>query len=126
MTITRSVDQEKQLTVLTVDGEPSFDDFMTTLRSIYEKCPTKNLLWDFRNVTSSEFLFTKDFEFFVDWTKECAEVRRGGKTAWVFSRSVDYGMGTMTLAFSEIEQLPLEIKVFYSMEEATQWLEKKD
>ena len=125
MTITRSVDQEKQLTVLTVDGEPSFDDFMTTLRSIYEKYPTKNLLWDFRNVTSSESLFTNDFEFFVDWTKERGEVRRGGKTAWVFSRSVNYGMGRMTLAFSEIEQLPLEIKVFYSMEEATQWLEKK-
>ena len=61
MTITRSFDQEKQLTVLTVDGDPSFDDFMTTLRSIYEKYPTKNLLWDFRNVTSSESLFTKLF-----------------------------------------------------------------
>jgi hypothetical protein len=47
MSITTSVDREKQLTIFTIVGEPSFEDVMDNIKSFHEH-PTKNTLWDLR------------------------------------------------------------------------------
>ena len=47
MSITTSVDNDKQLTIHTVTGEASFEEGITTLKQFYEDRPTMNTLWDF-------------------------------------------------------------------------------
>ncbi len=105
MTITRSVDQEKQLTIFKVVGKPSFEKLREVIKPFYEKHPTKNLLWDFRNA-SFETLSSKNLESFADYVKQHGEVRAGGKTAFVVSKDLEYGIFRMTETFSEIRKIP--------------------
>ena len=123
MTITRSVDQEKQLTTFTAVGELSFDKIMATVRPFCEKQPTKNLLWDFRNAALKS-LSSKDIENVVDYVKHHSEVRKDGKTAWVVSKTVDYGSFRMMETFGEVRQMSIDTKVCYCVNEATQWLDE--
>jgi hypothetical protein len=123
MTMTRSVDQEKQLTVFTAVGDLSFDRMMSAIEPFYKEHPTKNVLWDFRKA-SLKPLSSQDIENIVNWVKEHAEIRKGGKTVWVVSETADYGMIRMMSIHGELGEVPFGLNVFYSMEEAIQWLEK--
>jgi hypothetical protein len=125
MTITRSVDQEKQLTIFIVVGKPSFEETLEVLKPFYEKHPTKNLLWDFRNA-SFETLSSKNLEAIADYVKQHGEVRAGGKTAFVVSKDLEYGLFRMIETFGEIRKIPIYTEVFRSMDEAVHWLEEDE
>ena len=123
MHITRNVDQEKQLTIFSVDGDVTFETAMEALQSFYEEHPTKNLLLDLRNAML-EFLYYDDLDTLTDYAKQYGKVRAGGKTALVVSRDSDYGLSKMIETFSEVKDLPLQIMRFHSMEKAVQWFEE--
>jgi hypothetical protein len=121
MPITTEVDNDKQLTILRVVGEVSFKEIMTALKQFMEKQPTLNELWDFREgklptVTSGNL---EQIAFYV---RDNAHERAGGKSAFVASRDLEYGLSRMMRTLAEMKEVPLEIEVFRSFEEATQWL----
>ena len=120
--ISKSVDQEKQLTIFVVDGKPSFENIEHVIKPLYEEHPTRNLLWDLRN-TRLENWTSNDFEDIADFVKQHAEVRAGGKTAFVVSSELEYGLFRMLDTFGEIKNVPISRKVFHSMDEAVHWLE---
>jgi len=123
MTISRSANPEKELTTLVVSGELSKQKWLEAHRSIYEGHPTKNLLWDFRNADFRR-ITSEDVGFMADYVQEHGHLRAGGKTAWVVSNALEFGMLRMAEAFGEIRKLPFEIKLFRSMDEAIQWLDE--
>ena len=123
MTISRRVDPEKELTTLVVSGELSYEKWLDAHKSIYEEHPTKNLLWDFRNADFYP-ITSRDVEFMADYVQKHGHLRAGGKTAWVVSKALEFGMLRMAETFGEIRQLPFEIRLFHSMDEATQWLDE--
>jgi hypothetical protein len=125
MTITRSVDQKKQLTTITMTGELSFEKMMSAIKPFFDEHPTKNVLWDFRKATLTP-LSSADVENIVNWVKKRAEIRKGGKTVWVVSKAVDFGVIRMMSSHGELKQVPFDLKVYYSMEEATQWLKEDE
>lgn len=125
MPITTQVDHDRQLTIHTVSGNPSFEEGMEVFKSFYEKHPTRNLLWDLRNANLQQ-ISSKDLEEFVHYVKLHSEARTGGKTAFVVSRDLEFGLLRMVDAYSEFAKIPFNLMTFRSMDEATQWLEKED
>jgi ASC-1-like (ASCH) protein len=125
MPIITKVAHDKQLTIHTATGAPSFEEGMEVFKSFYEKHPTKNLLWDLRSA-SLHRLSSKDLEAFVDYAKRHSEVRAGGKTAFVVSTDLEFGMLRMVDVFSEFAKIPFNILTFHSMDEAMQWFEEEE
>ena len=125
MPVKTEVDYEKQLTIKTVTGEPSFEESITNFRQFYEGKLTKKVLWDFSKASLSR-ISSNQIETILDYIKQHAEKRAGGKTAIVVSKTLEYGMSRMIQTLSELKSIPLEIKIFRSIEEAAQWLSKEN
>lgn len=119
--ITTKTDLDSQLTIHTVTGEPSYEEIMDVLTAFYEKQPTKNSLWDIR-CASLVRLSNEDVQFLIDYSLWHGEVRAGGKTAFVISDNLDYGMFRMVKAYGEYAGFPFNIREFHTMDEAIKWL----
>lgn len=122
MPIALQTDQSKNLTILTPSGEITFAEAMKALQSFYQN-PTKNLLLDFSRRDKIPLVLTgeeiaKLFKHLA--TKK--ENRPTGKTAIVAPDDLRFGMSRMAESFSEIEELPWEMKAFRSIDEAINWL----
>ena len=124
MPITTTVDHHRELTIHTGTGEVSFEELMTVLRKFWDGQPTKNVLWDGRTGETPN-LSTDDIERMVDYVVPKAENRLVGKTALVVPRDLEYGLSRAANILHEIAQLPYQIGVFRSIEEAYQWLDEE-
>ena len=125
MSITTSVYNDKQLTTHTVMGEISFEEVMTTLRQFWEDQPTMNVLWDFRKGSMAQFSFI-EIDRVADYVTFQAEKRAGGKTATVVSRDSEYGLSRLIDTLRDMRKVPLQLKIFRSIEKANQWLDEED
>ena len=125
MSITTSIDNDKQLTTHTVMGEISFEEVMTTLRQFWEDQPTMNVLWDFREGSMAQFSFI-EIERVADYVTFQAEKRAGGKTATVVSSDSEYGLSRLMDNLRDIRRVPLQLEILRSIEEANQWLDEEE
>ena len=125
MSITTSVDNDKQLTTHTVIGEVSFEEGMTTLKQFWEDRPTMNVLWDYRKGSLAR-VSSVDFERIVDYVTVHSEKRAGGKTALVGTKDLEFAMSRTFKTFSEIGNLPFQVEAFRSIEEANQWFDGEE
>jgi len=125
MPVTIKADHDKQLTIHTVTGEPSFEEGMATFKKFYGGKPTQNVLWDFRKASLSR-ISAKEIEAILDYIQQHAEKRIGGKTAILVSKNLEYGISRMVQTFTELKDIPIETKTFRSIEEAIQWLGKEE
>jgi hypothetical protein len=125
MSITTSVDKDKQLTTHKVIGEISFEEVMTTLKQFWEGQLTLKVLWDFRKGSMANFSFI-EIERVADYVTFQAEKRAGGKTATVVSRDSEYGLTRLIDTLRDMRRVPLQLKIFRSMEEANQWLDEEE
>ena len=69
-------------------------------------------------------LWSLDYSFaeIAEKMSRISQVRRGGKTAFVYDRPLEYGIGRMFQSFSEMADMPFEVQSFQSFEEAKAWL----
>ena len=122
MFITTYVDQEKQLTIFTIIGAPSFEEAMEKIKAFHEH-PTKNTLWDLRSArlmpADSSY---ENLQSMVKYAGSYGDIRKDGKSAVVAPKDLEFGVGNMVQTLGELEGLPYTIKVFRSMDEADQWL----
>ena len=123
MLVKTEVDHEKQLTVKTVTGNPSFEESMTAFRQFYEGNLTKKVLWDFRKASLYR-ISSNHIEIILDYIRQHAEKRAGGKTAILISKDLEYGMSRMIQTLTELKGIPIETEIFRSIEEAVHWLDK--
>ena len=123
MPVKIDTDQEKQLTVFTVTGTPSFDEGMAVFKQFYEGKTTHNTLWDFRDA-SLVLVSSEQTEMMLDFIKQHSEKRAGGKTAIVAPADLEYGISRMAEMMSEIKYLSIKVKPFRSYEEAIEWVMK--
>jgi hypothetical protein len=122
MPVKTEVDQEKQLTIKTVTGSPSFEESMLAFRQFYEGELTQKVLWDFRTASLSE-ISSNHIEKILNYIQQHAEKRAGGKTAILVLKELEYGLSRMIQTLSECKAIPLEVEIFRSIEAALQWLE---
>ena len=114
-------DREKSLTFYKVKGLLSAGELISTIRAFYAENTTLNVLWDFTEVDLSN-ISTDELRQFVREIRIYDDSRERDKTALVFSTDLGYGLGRMVEAFSEIENMPFELRSFRSMEKAEEWL----
>ncbi len=125
MPITTTIDHDRQLTIHTVTGEPSFEEGMATLKQSLEGKPTRNVLWDFRKASLAR-VSSKETEAMMDYIKHHSEKRSGGKTALVASGDLEYGLSRIAQALAEIKSFSFQMEVFRSLKEAIQWLGEEE
>jgi len=115
------IDSQNNLSVFTVNGALIADEIIERVEEYYTRHPTKLVLWimgevDLTAITSS------GIERIIQIAKKHTGKRQEGKTAIVGSKDIDYGLARMYEAYTGIENLPYEYKIFRDVDEAKEWL----
>ena len=119
--IETTYDHPQNLTTFKVVGKMRISDFYDCLDSYYAGGVTALTFWDVTEADLSA-ITAKEINALAVYGRNLAEVRKGGKTAFVFDTLHDFGLGRMLEAYLEIAGLPLETFVYQSLDEARQWL----
>lgn len=110
-----------QLTSIKASGKFEAREMLDWLMRYYEGEVTKFILWDFAQADLSA-LKTEELRGFAAEARVHAQSRKGGKTALVFSRDSDFGLGRLFEALAEMEEVPFTVRSFRSMKKAKEWL----
>ena len=122
--IETSYDLSRDLTIAKATGKMNADDHRQWVKRFYgEGTVTSLILWDVREADYSE-ISTKDILEHVQETKALiANVQRGGKTAVVIDKDMlGYGLSRMREIYFDLEDVPIAMQTFSSMEDAMKWL----
>lgn len=120
------VANEKDLTVFSVEGSITADEILgSKTKYYYIKEPTRHVIWDFSNGTA-EKISSHEFQVLAHQMKPLSIMRRGGKTAIVAKKDIDFGLGRMYTAYATVEKLPINYRVFRDIEDATYWIYQKE
>jgi len=119
--ITRSFEQESDLTVFTVVGEVNAEQVLAEILAFLKEQPTQLVLWDI-TAGSLAGIPNVDLRRIVERAKKYTRRRKGGHTAIVCSTVVDYGLSRMFQTFTELLQVPFEISVSRDIKSAREWL----
>ena len=109
------------LTVFRARGKVTLPHLQARLKEFLAQAPTSLVLWDFTLANLAEF-FEEDVSSLFRDMAFLYERRGGGKTAMVFSRTVDFGVGRMSEVLSEVHEVPFQIQSFWDIESAREWL----
>lgn len=120
------VDEDKQLTTITVAWKADFSELMSVLKNFFDDNNTEHLLLDLRD-SSLDSITSDQIRHLCKYAKFRAngENRVNGKTALVGSSDLQFGIGRMFETFAEMEGSAIKISVFRSMEKALSWLEEE-
>ena len=117
--IETSIDYQLDLTVHTVSGDLTSQEILDKLETYYQGRPTQLILWDFINTTWSG-ITNEELQELVRKAKKHS--RKGGKTAFVLSTNIDFGIGRMIETYAEIERYDYEFCNFRDRKDAEKWL----
>jgi hypothetical protein len=121
MPMSFTIDRCKDLTVFTLSGEVSFQEFMSVLNDYGRQGPTFLELYDLRLI-GGERLTTGEMNSLADFLSKHPDLRApGNKTAIVVSEDIDYGFSRMISILTE-DTTVYNIEVFRDIDEAWKWL----
>jgi hypothetical protein len=109
------------LTVHRVCGELQGHDLRRTGKRFYAQGVTPNVLWDFSGADLTQ-IASEEIIRIVGEVKAYAHSREGGRTAFVLTADVNFGLGRMVEMASESMDMPFVFRSFRSLEEAAAWL----
>ena len=119
--IERTYDTSRDLTAFKAVGFMVANDFIDCLQSYYEAGATSLALWDLSEAELSG-LTSDEISNLAQYGSQLASTRTEGKTAIVFNSPFEYGLGRIFQTFVEMNTIPVEVKLFRSLNEATEWL----
>lgn len=129
MSITSQVDKTRDLTSYTLTGNLTIDEIHNAIKSFWEAHElTLNGLWDARQAELTN-LKSSDVEGITALIGEYAhrfDERKTGKTAIVASSDLQFGLSRIFGTFYEIENFPIQLKIFRDMNEALEWLDQNE
>ncbi len=113
---------DKDLTVHRAEGKVLAADIISKIDEYYSgNTVSKKVLWDFSGADASG-IESDEVREIARLTRKYADIRKGGRTALVFSGDLEFGLGRMFTAFSRFEETPYEFGCFRSLEKAKEWL----
>ena len=122
MPISSEIDLDKDIKIFTASGKLTFDEAMLEIKKFYDQ-PTKNVMWDLRNVSDVKLSTEEVIEMAgLDQRTESSS-RIDGKTAIVASQDLIFGLGRMFQSLSEFNAVPFDVMIFRSINEAQDWLD---
>ncbi len=119
--IETTYDYANDLVIRKVIGKPTVEEGIKTIEAFYKGKFTKFTLWDFAEADSS-VITNSELRKVVRVLKKYGHLRQGGKTALVFNRLFDFGLGRMFEVFTQMADVPFELRSFRNMEKALEWL----
>jgi len=107
--------------VFRATGTMSYDELLETIETCYPLV-TRHMLWDFRDcdltgITSNQFMMLPAIasSFMVN--------RKGGKSAYVSSDTVNYGLLSAYVVIAVVQGTTYSYNVFTTFEAALEWLQ---
>jgi hypothetical protein len=120
-TITTTIEPELGLTVQTVVGTATAREITGAIESYYAGPVTKLILWDFTDAQLS-LITAGQIKDLVNLTKRYAASRVGGKTAFVASSDLGFGLGRMFEIQQDVNEAAISHQSFRTRAEALEWL----
>ncbi len=115
------IDSKKQLSIYTITGNISDEELAEEVELFYRNNPTPLVLCDFRDSDVSN-LSNEFFLKILYISKKYEHKRKAGKTAFVVSNDISFGLGRMYQSYSEIYELPIISRIFKDFDQAKEWL----
>ncbi|MBE0583276.1 MAG: hypothetical protein IH612_05870 [Desulfofustis sp.] len=120
--IERHTYSRHKLTIFNAQGTISAGNILEELQDYYAGQPTLNSLWDFSEADVTG-ISADDISSLARYIRQRIKDRQGGKSALVFSKDLDFGLGRMIDAQLEIEGSPVAMSSFKNKSDALRWLE---
>lgn len=118
--ITTTYNKQGGFSIIKCLGRLNEKEIKDTVQSFY-KSPTKNLIWDLSEASVEDI--TPGYVGLIQGlVRRLGVSRKGGKTAFVAPRDLEYGMARMFQILSDKKAFPFNIGVFRSHDEAKKWL----
>lgn len=121
-----SLDARYQIVIVKLEGTYDVAEYIAYYQELMFKKKMdeiRAIIWDASELNVDD-VTVNDMNFIIDSIKRTSVKRKGGKAAWVVKNRFGFGMGRMFEMMSE-EELPIEIKIFYRVDDAIQWVKKK-
>lgn len=130
-TFETTYDPSRNLTTVKVSGLVTEDDFWRWVGDFYAGPVTSLVLWDLVQADLSDMvpaITDEDISEHVRQVNEAAaEVRKGGKTAFVVSDNIDaFRLSIRIESLANAFGSPFARKTFTNMDDARKWLGVKD
>lgn len=122
MSIESKVSRIKQLTTYTVTGEVTLEEILNEVEIFYQDDPTENVLWNFLKADLWR-LNAKGAEQISSFPRRYDPDNRRKKTAIVAQDEHIYQLSGWFKQYGEIDELPFDVKIFRTLEEAYFWLD---
>ena len=114
-------DVGRDVTFLEVAGKPEVEEICAWLDDLYRENVTRHVLWDFSAADAANMTY-EGVRLIARKVRIHSLKRENPRTAFVFSSSLEYGIGRMFMSVAEMEEIPMEFMLFRSREEAEKWL----
>ncbi len=114
--------KDQDLTVIVMTGNIPPAEPLEAIKAFYDRGPTTDVIWDFRDV-SGGLLTAEDIREIFDYAMENLAKRQSGRTALVAPADYEYGLARMTSTIGELRDIPWELQAFRTLEDATRWLD---
>lgn len=112
---------DDEITLFRVSGKVDVDQIIDELTRFYKENFTNNMIWDFSDAHGRN-LSGNDLQMIISHTKEFSRLRYNGKTAFVISSSLGYGLGRMYDSLAQVAEHPVKHSVFRNHDEAVAWI----
>ena len=123
--IKKELIDDRDITVFRVTGKIDVDQIIFELDRFYEEKFTDNMIWDFSHAEGKD-LSSNNLQIVASHAKEFGHLRKNGKTAFVISTSLGYGLGRMYDSLAQVIDHPVKHGVFRSYDEAVDWIISKE
>ena len=112
------------LTTITLNGEVPLNEFLDLIHRYKDSGYSKYEIYDLRNFTGPPLSFN-DVKTLANYIYDLDPLRpKGGKSAIIHDRNdpLGFGVSKQLISILESENVTFELNVFYSKEEAHEWL----
>lgn len=117
------INYDQDITIFKVTGELKAGELLNSTTDYNEGKVTRGVLVDF---TDASWVGLSAEDLRKNTAAGSKHSRPGGKSAFVFSSDIEFGVGRMVEAFATIEKFSSELRMFRSMDEAYKWLREED
>lgn len=120
--VTVHVDPETDVAMLVAVGRITPAELTAAAHDFYASDPPKLLLLCDLSQADLGLFSADDITLLVKFTESRATSRRGGRTAIVAGRDLEFGLSRMYSILADLHTHPLEIRPFRDKAEALAWL----
>jgi len=113
--------KDLDLTIFTVEGLVELNDWLNSIDEYNRSGATKFELYDLRRA-SGEFKTEHARQLHYNSMPKSSRRYEQARTAILVTTPSAYGLARVYTAYAEVDGVPWKVEIFYSMEEACQWL----